>query len=184
MRISNRTSPRLRGSRLAEAMLLRGWNKQTALAEALGVKPSAVSRWLKNGSLSLENAVALCDFLDISLDWLMLGRGKPDPDTWPQPERHEERSQSALQTKAREALKIFTTALPELFARGDSAEGIKETHLQQGSPTESAQPAKSGSATTDLIEVALRNGHVLRLPDSFAPARIVRLVEALEGLAQ
>ena len=32
-----------------------------------------------------------------------------------------------------------------------------------------------------IIEVLLRNGRVLRLPDGIAPARVARLAEALEG---
>jgi transcriptional regulator with XRE-family HTH domain len=153
-------------------MLLRGWRKQTALAQALGVKPSAVSRWVKNGSLSFEHAVAVCDFLDISLDWLMLGRGKPDSEPWPSAEKQEERSATAIETRAREALKIFTAALPELFA----PEAAQENEFR---PTAVGQTAEPGAAA-GMIEVALCNGRVLRLPEFFAPARVARLVEALE----
>jgi transposase len=35
-----------------------------------------------------------------------------------------------------------------------------------------------------VIEVVLRNGRVLRLPEGVAPARAVALADALEGLAR
>jgi transcriptional regulator with XRE-family HTH domain len=167
MRVSNRTPSLARGSRLAEAMLLRGWNKQTALAEALGVRPSAVSRWLKSGSLSFEHAVAVCDFLNISLDWLMLGRGRPDLE-----DRIASQNSSAVRIRARDALKTFTATLPELFA----GEGCYEADALA---TE-GRPGEANGAEVGIIEVALRNGRVLRLPDRFPPARVARLVEALE----
>lgn len=171
MRGNNRTSTLARGSRLAEAMLLRGWNKQTALAEALGVKPSAVSRWLKSGSLSFEHAVALCEFLDISLDWLMLGRGKPDIE-----DRHDKRPEPAIQTRAREALRQFTATLPEIFV----TDNLCET---DGAAT-ARQETGVNAGSHGIIEVALRNGRVLRLPEFFTPARVARLVEALEEIAR
>jgi transcriptional regulator with XRE-family HTH domain len=45
------------------------------LAQDLGVDESAISRWKKNGPISLDHAARLCEVLDISLDWLILGRG-------------------------------------------------------------------------------------------------------------
>jgi transcriptional regulator with XRE-family HTH domain len=181
MRISNRMPPPLRGNRLAEAMRLRGWNKQTALAEALGVKPSAVSRWLKNGSLSLDHAVALCDFLNISLDWLMLGRGTPDLARWPIPERPDERSLPSIQVRARQALDAFTATLPELFGGDDSTGRIKEILSKRASTPIDRVTETAGGATAGVIEVTLRNGQVLRIPERFSPTQVARLVEALEG---
>jgi transcriptional regulator with XRE-family HTH domain len=64
-----------RGERLRLAMEARGIRKQQALAFQLGVHESAITRWKVDGSLSLANAIALCDALDISLDWLLLNRG-------------------------------------------------------------------------------------------------------------
>jgi transcriptional regulator with XRE-family HTH domain len=184
MRISNRMPPPLRGNRLAEAMRLRGWNKQTALAEALGVKPSAVSRWLKNGSLSLDHAVALCDFLNISLDWLMLGRGTPDLARWPIPERPDERSLPSIRVRARQALDAFTATLPELFGGDDGTGRIKETEIlskRASTPIDRVTETVTG-ATAGVIEVTLRNGQVLRIPERFSPTQVARLVEALEGV--
>jgi transposase len=45
-----------------------------------------------------------------------------------------------------------------------------------------AGPA-TGVSIDALIEVALRNGGVLRLPASMSPARVADLADALEGLA-
>lgn len=39
---------------------------------------SAISRWKKGRSISLANAAQVCRALDISLDWLVLGRGSID----------------------------------------------------------------------------------------------------------
>lgn len=35
-----------------------------------------------------------------------------------------------------------------------------------------------------VIEVVLRNGRVLRLPDDVAPARVIALADALEGIGR
>ncbi len=67
-----------RGERLQNAMAARGIRKQIVLATELGVNESAVSRWQQGAGLSLEHAVRLCETLDISLDWLVLGRGHMD----------------------------------------------------------------------------------------------------------
>jgi transcriptional regulator with XRE-family HTH domain len=103
-----------RGERLGQAMALRGWRKHAALAKALGIDASTVSRWRRDGPLSLEHAMALCEHLDVSLDWLLLGRGTPE---W---RRHASPEVEALGNRARLALTRFTSALPELFgADGD-----------------------------------------------------------------
>lgn len=49
--------------------------KVSALALELGVDESAISRWKKTGNISLKNTQKLCAVLDISMDWLILGRG-------------------------------------------------------------------------------------------------------------
>jgi plasmid maintenance system antidote protein VapI len=56
----------------------RGVRKQHAFAFQLKVHESAITRWKANQSLSLDNAIAVCAALDISLDWLLLGRGTMD----------------------------------------------------------------------------------------------------------
>ncbi|HTV38857.1 MAG TPA: helix-turn-helix transcriptional regulator [Xanthobacteraceae bacterium] len=72
-----------RGKRLVEAMNKRGMKKQHALAYAVGVNESAVTRWKRDGPMSLENAMALCQTLDISLDWFLTGAGTMDRRTSP-----------------------------------------------------------------------------------------------------
>jgi transcriptional regulator with XRE-family HTH domain len=67
-----------RGERLRLAIEARGVRKQQALAFQVGVHESAITRWKEDKSISLTNAVTLCDALDISLDWLLLGRGTID----------------------------------------------------------------------------------------------------------
>jgi hypothetical protein len=67
-----------RGERLRLAMDARGVRKQHAFAFQLKVHESAISRWKANRSFSLDNAIAVCAALDISLDWLLLGRGTMD----------------------------------------------------------------------------------------------------------
>lgn len=61
--------------RLEHALKLRRVRKLHALAVELGVDESAVSRWRRSRAISLGNAVNLCCALDISLDWLLTGRG-------------------------------------------------------------------------------------------------------------
>src|SRR5262249_47258006 len=67
-----------RGARIKQALQVRQVRKQHALASALGVHESAITRWKENGSMSLENATALCQELDVSADWLLLGLGHMD----------------------------------------------------------------------------------------------------------
>jgi transcriptional regulator with XRE-family HTH domain len=70
-----------RGDRLSRAIKGRGISKMMALALDLDVHESAISRWRKNGPMSLEHAARLSEVLDISLDWLVLGRGEMDAHT-------------------------------------------------------------------------------------------------------
>jgi transcriptional regulator with XRE-family HTH domain len=63
------------GERLQQALRQRKIRKLHALAVEIGVDQSAISRWRKSLPISLPNAVSLCYALDISLDWLVTGRG-------------------------------------------------------------------------------------------------------------
>lgn len=67
-----------RGERIRQALEIRGVKKQQALAAELKVHESAITRWKENASMSLESAVAFSSALDVSLDWLLLGRGTID----------------------------------------------------------------------------------------------------------
>jgi transcriptional regulator with XRE-family HTH domain len=66
------------GERFEHALRLREVGKLYALAVEIGVDESAISRWKKGRSISLENAAEVCRALDISLDWLVMGRGSID----------------------------------------------------------------------------------------------------------
>lgn len=61
--------------RLDQALKAQRIHKSYALAVELGVDESAISRWRRGPSISLDNAVKLCRALDVSLDWLLTGRG-------------------------------------------------------------------------------------------------------------
>jgi transcriptional regulator with XRE-family HTH domain len=67
-----------RGERIRQALAERGIKKQQALAAELKVHESAITRWKDGKEISLENALAFSVVLDISLDWLLLGRGTID----------------------------------------------------------------------------------------------------------
>ena len=66
---------RNRGYRVRHVMKARGIHKQFALAIDLGIDQSTLSRWSNGATLSAENAIKLSMALDVSLDWLLLGRG-------------------------------------------------------------------------------------------------------------
>ena len=68
-------SGKQRAARLREALRRRGVRKLYGLALDLGVDQSTISRWSNDGGMSLDHAAALCAHLDISLDWLIFGRG-------------------------------------------------------------------------------------------------------------
>ncbi|MFL6858273.1 MAG: helix-turn-helix domain-containing protein [Allosphingosinicella sp.] len=68
-----------RAARLREALRRRGVGKLYGLALDLGVDQSTISRWTTGGAMSLDHAAALCDRLNLSLDWLVFGRGGMDP---------------------------------------------------------------------------------------------------------
>ncbi|MDD7910970.1 helix-turn-helix transcriptional regulator [Pseudovibrio exalbescens] len=68
------------GERLQAISHAQGWTKQLSLASALNVDVSTVSRWLRGGKVSVEHLIALSELLNVSLDWLLLGRGTPTGD--------------------------------------------------------------------------------------------------------
>ena len=72
------TENRARGKRIRNAMAARNFKKAHALAAALDVSTAAVSRWQNGGHVSLQSACAFAEKLDVSLDWLLLGRGTID----------------------------------------------------------------------------------------------------------
>lgn len=76
--MSNQPIDKQRGKRITKAMKWRGHNKAMALAVELGVSPAAMSKWIHGHPMTLDNACLLAHSLDVSLDWLALGRNAPD----------------------------------------------------------------------------------------------------------
>lgn len=66
------------GKRLLIAMKERGITKQYLLAELISVDQSAVTRWISGKGMSISHAIAICDQLKLSMDWLILGIGEMD----------------------------------------------------------------------------------------------------------
>lgn len=66
------------GERLRIAIQQRGMRKLSVVACSVGVTESAVSRWRSGGAMTLGNVANVCLALDISADWLVLGRGHMD----------------------------------------------------------------------------------------------------------
>jgi len=67
-----------RGARLRQAMAVRGHRKMMALAVELGISSAALSKWTQGHSMSVEHACRLSQLLDVSLDWLLMGRNAPE----------------------------------------------------------------------------------------------------------
>ncbi|MGN7291912.1 helix-turn-helix domain-containing protein [Rhizobium sp. SAFR-030] len=105
------------GERLKLALRIRGIRKQMAFASEIGVSESVVSRWKRGGGLSLGNAMRICETLDISMDWLLLGRGTMDL----------HRSPRSPDAGARQRLHAATADLPETIieAMQQLAEAIR-----------------------------------------------------------
>ena len=77
-RVRSREHDLGRGHRLEEALRIRRIDKMYGLAIEIGVNESAISRWRKGAPIKTDNAVKLCQTLDISADWLLLARGNID----------------------------------------------------------------------------------------------------------
>src|SRR5262249_46357306 len=66
------------GERFKLALAARGIQKKMAFAAEIRVNASVVSRWQRGTGWSLQAAMRVCEALDISIDWLLLGRGTMD----------------------------------------------------------------------------------------------------------
>lgn len=105
-----------RGGRIRTAMNKRGWSKTHALAAKLKVSVAAVSRWQNGGHISLYYARVFAEALDVSLDWLLLGRGSIDWHKHKEITDAELRSVFALRrhpSKIRTLLTELIVAIPE-----------------------------------------------------------------------
>ncbi|GLS26474.1 helix-turn-helix domain-containing protein [Marinibactrum halimedae] len=61
--------------RLRVVMKNQNIKKYSPIAASLNVDESTISRWQTTGNISLSNAIKISEELDVSLDWLLLGRG-------------------------------------------------------------------------------------------------------------
>jgi transcriptional regulator with XRE-family HTH domain len=98
-----------RGKRIREAMSRSNIRKIHAVAAELKVSVAAVSRWQNGGHTSLESACALASLLDVSLDWLLLGRGTID--------RHEDTSISTTELEWVRAFRSRSTTIQSCLMR-------------------------------------------------------------------
>lgn len=64
--------------RLDVALRARHVGKMYALAVALGIDESALSRWRRGKSMSIDNLLRLTRHLNVSVDWLLTGAGSMD----------------------------------------------------------------------------------------------------------
>lgn len=67
-----------RGARLRQAIEARGHRKMMALAAELNISSAALSKWTQGHAMSVNHACRLSDLLDVSLDWLLMGRNGPE----------------------------------------------------------------------------------------------------------
>jgi transcriptional regulator with XRE-family HTH domain len=104
-----------RAKRLQSAMNRRGLTKLSAMAATMGVTESAVSRWRHGGKMTVDNVTVLCDVLDISMDWLLLGRGHMEQHKPPVLQVHPHIAQAVARMKphAREHLSMFLTSIQD-----------------------------------------------------------------------
>jgi len=102
------------GTRLRSALRSRGYNKYLAFAAEIDVSPSTVTRWCDGHPIKLQNLIQICEILDISLDWLVLGTD--DRDLRPEPPRSGEcaRLSDALRGLPDDALQKVTAAIDAL----------------------------------------------------------------------
>lgn len=75
---------RERGRRIKKAMKTKGYRKATALAAQLDISPAAITKWTQGYAMSIGHVCNLAGLLDVSLDWLLLGRNEPD---WLRPDQ-------------------------------------------------------------------------------------------------
>ena len=70
--------------RLNAIMNVRGYPKrgrQPELAKITGLTPNGVRKWLKGlGIPGMENAIMLAEAMDVSVEWLLTGRGSKEPE--------------------------------------------------------------------------------------------------------
>jgi transcriptional regulator with XRE-family HTH domain len=70
------------GQRIDRRMRSKGHN-QTSLAREVGVKRAAVSQWISGETKELKgkNLTRVCQVLECTPEWLLTGKGSPEPAT-------------------------------------------------------------------------------------------------------
>lgn len=63
-----------RGQRIGVAFRISGVSRK-AVAQACGVTPQAVAKWISTGKISRDNLVVVADMTEHRLDWLNSGKG-------------------------------------------------------------------------------------------------------------
>lgn len=122
------TEDHTRGHRLREAMKSRNFSKTLALATELNVSVAAISRWQNGGHVSLQSACDIAEHLDISLDWLLMGRGHID---WHREDRLSDEELGlilryrALPHSQRSVVDALTEQLSSIQPQRNSQETIK-----------------------------------------------------------
>jgi transcriptional regulator with XRE-family HTH domain len=98
------------GERLNLALQARRVQKMAALAAQLCVDESALSRWRRGGQIPTAHVMAICEALDISADWLLMGRGAMDLHKSDPASRLEDQLTRALRAlRDEEAAQVYDT---------------------------------------------------------------------------
>lgn len=79
-----------RGARLTAAMQSRGYTLNCQICFELGVTESSLSRWRSGEAMSVPVAIRLAEILEVSLDWLIVGRARHGLANVPRGSRTEE----------------------------------------------------------------------------------------------
>ncbi|MGF0538047.1 helix-turn-helix domain-containing protein [Agrobacterium sp. ES01] len=107
------------GERFQMALASRGASKQMAFAARIGVDASQISRWRRGRGWTVGNAVRVCLMLDISADWLLLGRGRMDLHVDPMPARSEDKLSEAATRLPPPIIDVLTSVAETVQAQLD-----------------------------------------------------------------
>lgn len=103
-----------RGNRLREAMIIRGNRKAMALAAELEISPAAITKWKQGHAMSVDNACSLARSLEVSLDWLLMGRNSPE---WLQPDQLSDLERvliEKLRMRSKRVMRLIINLISEL----------------------------------------------------------------------
>lgn len=60
-------------------MKIKGFRSESKLAEFFGLHSQALNRYKKQNKMPFETIIEFCERENVSLDWLLLGRGSEKP---------------------------------------------------------------------------------------------------------